>query len=91
VSGALLAPASVASAGGYAANDARMATGFVAWGPGLRRGLRVVGLRETDVAPTLAAWLGVRFGVVEGRPMLGWFAPIAAPIAVPVDQPPGGN
>ena len=44
----------------------RMATGFVAWGPGLRSGLRVAGLRETDVAPTLARWLGVQLGVRRG-------------------------
>ena len=58
-----------------------MATGFVAWGPGLRSGLRVAGLRETDVAPTLARWLGVQLGVVEGRPMVGWFAPL--PVVAP--------
>jgi hypothetical protein len=51
-----------------------MATGFVAWGPGLRGGLRIAGLRQTDVAPTLARWLGVAFGPVEGRAMVGWFA-----------------
>jgi predicted AlkP superfamily pyrophosphatase or phosphodiesterase len=90
--GALLAPASFASAGGYAASDPSMATGFVAWGPGLRSGLRVAGLRETDVAPTLARWLGVQLGVVEGRPMVGWFAPVVAPaIPPPVGMPPVEN
>jgi hypothetical protein len=78
-SGPLLAPASVASAGGFATSDPHMATGFVAWGPGLRRGLRVPGLRQTDVAPTLARWLGVAFGPVEGRAMVGWFATSGAP------------
>jgi hypothetical protein len=72
--GALLGPARVASAGGQAPADPRMATGLVAWGPSLRAGLRVPALRQTDVAPTLARWLGVRFGPVEGRPMIGWFA-----------------
>jgi hypothetical protein len=59
-----------------------MATGFVAWGPGLRRGLRVPDLRQTDVAPTLAHWLGVAFGPVEGRAMVGWFAIGTAPAIV---------
>ena len=77
--GPLLAPASVASAGGYAASDPHMATGFVAWGPGLRRGLRVPELRQTDVAPALARWMGVSFGPVEGRAMVGWFATTSVP------------
>jgi hypothetical protein len=72
--GPLLAAASVASAGGFTIGDPHMTTGFVAWGPGLRRGLRVPVLRQTDVAPTLARWLGVAFGPVEGRAMVGWFA-----------------
>jgi predicted AlkP superfamily pyrophosphatase or phosphodiesterase len=83
--GTLLAPASVASAGGYAASDPHMATGFVAWGPGLRRGLRVPELRQSDVAPALARWLGVSFGPVEGRSMVGWFAPGNVP-AIRVEQ-----
>ncbi len=88
--GSLLAPASVASAGGFASGDPHMATGFVAWGPGLRRGLRVAGLRQTDVAPTLARWLGVAFGPVEGRAMVGWFAANAAQAirVEPVDTAP---
>jgi predicted AlkP superfamily pyrophosphatase or phosphodiesterase len=90
--GAVLTPASFASAGGYAASDASMATGFVAWGPGLRSGLRVAGLRGTDVAPTLARWLGVQLGVVEGRPMVGWFAPVVAPaVPMPLSVPPVEN
>ena len=72
--GPLLATASLASAGGFATADPHMATGFVAWGPGLRRGLRVPSMRQTDVAPTLARWMGVAFGPVEGRQMVGWFA-----------------
>jgi hypothetical protein len=76
--GPLLATATVASAGGFATADPHMATGFVAWGPGLRRGLRVPSLRQTDVAPTLARWLGVAFGPVEGRQMVGWFASSSA-------------
>ncbi len=89
-SGPLLAPASVASAGGFATSDPHMTTGFVAWGPELRRGLRVPALRQTDVAPTLARWLGVPFGPVEGRPMIGWFTTSLAPAirAVPVEAMP---
>jgi hypothetical protein len=94
--GPLLAPAPVASAGGYAASDPRMTAGFVAWGPGLRRGLRVPELHQTDVAPALARWLGVAFGPVEGRSMVGWFAPANVPVirveqAAPAAQLPGRN
>ena len=80
--GPLLGPAAVASAGGYAPDSPRMATGFVAWGPGLRGGLRVPRMNQTDVAPTLALWLGVPFGPVEGRTMVGWFGSPSAVISV---------
>lgn len=69
--GALVGPAPVASAGGLAPRDPRMQTGFLAWGPGLRRGLPVAEMRQVDVAPTLAAWLGLPLPAVEGRPLIG--------------------
>lgn len=69
--GSRLAPASTASAGGYGGGEPRVATGFVAWGPGLRAGLRVPSMRQVDVAPTLALWLGLRLDAARGRPLVG--------------------
>jgi hypothetical protein len=48
-----------------------MDTGFVAWGRGLRRQVRIPRMRQTDVAPTAARLLGVELGEVSGRPLLG--------------------
>jgi hypothetical protein len=86
--GPLLAPAPRATAGGYPAADPRMATGFVAWGPDLRKGLRVPSLNQTDIAPTLARWMAVPFGPTEGRAMVGWFPlePAPAILGVPVES-----
>jgi hypothetical protein len=36
-------------------------------------------LRQTDVAPALARWMGVSLGEVEGRTMVGWFATPTVP------------
>jgi predicted AlkP superfamily pyrophosphatase or phosphodiesterase len=58
-------------AGGYLFQDARMSGGFVAWGPGLRTGIRVPVLRQIDVAPTLARLLGVSLGDIDGRELVG--------------------
>jgi hypothetical protein len=54
--------------------------GFVAWGSGIRAGLRIPELDQTDVAPTLAQLLGVVLPEGEGRPLVGLlgFQPVAA-------------
>ena len=39
---------------------------FVAAGPAIRRGVQLPVVRSRDVAPTVAATLGVRFGAIEG-------------------------
>jgi predicted AlkP superfamily pyrophosphatase or phosphodiesterase len=61
---------------GYRPELPGMATGFIAAGPGVRRGVEVPLLRQIDVAPTVAALLGVPFehavglvipGVLESR------------------------
>lgn len=67
----LLAPSGARGAGGYLPDVPAMAPGFVAWGPGLRDGLRVPRMRQTDVAPTLARLLGLDLGDVEGRVLVG--------------------
>ncbi|RIK92399.1 MAG: hypothetical protein DCC71_24540 [Proteobacteria bacterium] len=71
--GADMAAARVASAGGHAPSDPRMAAGFVVWGPGVRAGVRIPSMRQTDVAPTLAAWIGASLPAARGRVLVGLF------------------
>ncbi|MCZ6463338.1 MAG: alkaline phosphatase family protein [Proteobacteria bacterium] len=61
------------AAGGYLPSRSAPAApaGFVAWGPGLRRGLRVPLLQQADVAPTVAALLGLHLPDVDGRALIG--------------------
>ena len=68
---ALVAPTRVRGAGGGLLPDATSSPGFVAWGPGLRQGLRIAELRQTDVAPTLARLLGLRLPEAQGRVLVG--------------------
>lgn len=72
--GGRMAPASLASAGGYGPAEPRVATGLVLWGPLVRVGVRAPLLRQTDVAPTLAAWIGLDFASPRGRPVVGLFS-----------------
>ena len=44
-------PAAARGAGGYFPNRAEMNAGFVAWGRGVRSGIRVPRMRQADVAP----------------------------------------
>jgi predicted AlkP superfamily pyrophosphatase or phosphodiesterase len=71
------------ASGGYLPEQPHMAAGFVAWGAGLRRGVRIPKLAQVDVAPTLARLLGLALGRVEGRVMVGLLGPAAAREAVP--------
>jgi len=48
-----------------------MSPGFVAWGSGVRRGVRIPWLRQIDVAPTVALLLGVPLDEADGRAPLG--------------------
>lgn len=52
--------------------------GLVAVGRGLRGGLRAPRIAQEDVAPTLAALLGVELPDATGRTRWGWLAPAAA-------------
>lgn len=42
-------------------------TGFVAAGPGIRPGTAIERMRLVDIAPTVARWLGLEMGEVEGE------------------------
>lgn len=52
---------------GYLAEDPQMNAVFIAWGYGIRPGARVGTIRNVDVAPTVAAVLGVGLPGAEGR------------------------
>jgi predicted AlkP superfamily pyrophosphatase or phosphodiesterase len=69
--GAMLAPAAARAAGGYLPDRTEMDVGFVAWGRGLRSGVRVPRMSLADVAPTLAALLGVELAETEGHALVG--------------------
>jgi hypothetical protein len=64
-------PAARRGAGGYLPHRPEMNAGFVAWGRGIRSGVRVPIMRQTDVAPTVARLLGLDLGEVEGRALVG--------------------
>jgi predicted AlkP superfamily pyrophosphatase or phosphodiesterase len=67
----LLQPAAARAVGGYLPQRPEMNVGFVAWGPGIRSGVRIPSMSQSDVAPTLALLLAVDLGEVEGRPLIG--------------------
>ena len=59
-----------------------MAPGFVLWGRGVRSGVRVPWMRQSDVAPTLARLLGLPLDSQDGRVLVGALeAPLQAPPA----------
>jgi hypothetical protein len=66
-----LATARERGAGGYLGERAEQRTGFVAFGRGVRRGLDVPRMSQLDVAPTLAALLGVGLEPTAGRALVG--------------------
>lgn len=51
---------------GYAADLPQIATGFVAWGAGVKAGARVHAMALEDVAPVIARLLGVPFAAPDG-------------------------
>ena len=50
---------------GYLASDAQLNGMFVAWGHGVKRGAQLGEIRNVDVAPTVAALLGLKLENVE--------------------------
>jgi hypothetical protein len=62
---------------GYRPEMPAMATGFILAGPGIRRGAELPFVRQLDVAPTLAALLGVPLEAALGLPIPGVLAPAA--------------
>jgi len=62
-----------ASAGAFPFRDIESSSvGLVAWGRGIRSGVRVPSLELVDVAPTIATLLGLRLDeALDGDPLLG--------------------
>ena len=52
---------------GYLNTDPQMQAIFIAWGSGIPRGIQLGNISNLDVAPTLAALLGIKMGAVKGR------------------------
>jgi len=69
--GPALRAAAWRGSGGYLPRHVEMDAGFVAWGRGIRRGIRIPRMHQTDVAPTLARLLGVALEGTEGRVLVG--------------------
>jgi predicted AlkP superfamily pyrophosphatase or phosphodiesterase len=69
-----LRPAPLRATGGYLPSPQGVgggAVGLAAWGPGLRRGVRVPRMEQIDVAPTIASLLGIRLPDADGRALVG--------------------
>jgi predicted AlkP superfamily pyrophosphatase or phosphodiesterase len=81
--GDVLAPSRERGMHGYRPEEPAMYSGFVAHGPSFARSLRVPLVRMLDVAPTLAAVLGVDLGPqIEGVAVAGLLvAPASTPAA----------
>ncbi|NBV23323.1 MAG: alkaline phosphatase family protein [Proteobacteria bacterium] len=52
---------------GYLASDPQLNGMFVAWGHGVKHGAQLGEIRNVDVAPTVAALLGLKMENVDGR------------------------
>jgi predicted AlkP superfamily pyrophosphatase or phosphodiesterase len=52
---------------GYIADDPDMNAIFIAWGRGIRKGVRIESLRNVDVAPTVAELLRLHLAGVDGK------------------------
>jgi hypothetical protein len=85
-SGALVKPAPIRGSWGNVASAGGLSPGFVAWGRGVRSGVRISSMRQTDVAPTAAVLLGFELGALDGQPVAGLLA-LPAVAAPPTKEP----
>lgn len=56
---------------GYLNSDPQMQAIFMAWGSGIKPGVRLGTISNLDVAPTIAALLGIELTNAMGRPLTG--------------------
>ena len=54
---------------GYVNTDEKMRSIFIAWGAGIRSGAKLEPFPNVDVAPTIAALLGLKMNGIEGSPL----------------------
>ena len=52
---------------GYLNSDPKMQAIFIAWGAGIPRGIRLGKISNLDVAPTIAAILGIELKTAKGH------------------------
>jgi hypothetical protein len=71
---AAVEPAALRGAGGYLGAPGGLEPGFVAWGQGVRQGVRIPWMRQSDVAPTVAALLRLDLAPEDGRRLVGALA-----------------
>jgi predicted AlkP superfamily pyrophosphatase or phosphodiesterase len=69
--GPLLRPSKRRAAGGYLYSRPDLGPGFVAWGRGVRAGLRIPEIDQLDIAPTVAKLLGLELPGARGRAFVG--------------------
>ena len=69
--GPLLRPSARRAAGGYLDSRPDLGPGFVAYGRGVRRGLRIPEIDQLDIAPTIAELLGLELPGARGRAFVG--------------------
>jgi predicted AlkP superfamily pyrophosphatase or phosphodiesterase len=55
---------------GYLNSDPEMQAIFIAWGKGIRPGVHLDRFPNVDVAPTIAALLGIEMKNISGQPLL---------------------
>lgn len=78
------------AAGGYLPQTTAMDAVLVAWGRGVRQGIKIPEMRQTDVAPTLARLIGLRLEGATGRVLVGVLSLGATtPVASGADGPDG--
>ena len=67
---AVTAPAATTKGShGYDPNEPMMHATFVAWGAGIRPGVKLGTIANTSIAPTIATLLGLKMGNTDGQPL----------------------
>jgi len=67
--GAVVTPVEQRGAHGYINSDPKMQPIFIAWGAGIRSGVKLETISNIDVAPTIASLLGLKMTHIEGHPL----------------------
>lgn len=65
--GAYVTSVTVGGTHGYLNSDPKMQSIFIAWGAGIPRGMRLDAISNLDIAPTVAALLGVKMPRAKGH------------------------